>query len=81
MTATLVIGPYSDIDVAGLKSAFDPFFLDKPADISGLEQTIQSQITAVAFKGHASFDGGLMDMLPNLKLIANYGVGYDAINI
>ncbi len=81
MTATLAIGPYSGIDVAGLKSAFDPVFLDKPADILNLEPQMQSQINVVALKGHASFDGGLMDMLPNLKLIANYGVGYDAINI
>jgi lactate dehydrogenase-like 2-hydroxyacid dehydrogenase len=35
----------------------------------------------VAYKGHKPFDGAQMDLLPALEIIANYGVGYDAIDV
>ncbi len=30
--------------------------------------------------GHAKIDSAVLDMLPNLKLLSNYGVGYDSID-
>ena len=81
MRKTLAIGPYSDSDITGLKAAFDPQFLDSPSDLQGLDEDARMAIYAVAFKGHYSFGGAQMDLLPNLKLIANYGVGYDAVDI
>ncbi|MCB1339246.1 MAG: 2-hydroxyacid dehydrogenase [Maritimibacter sp.] len=81
MSATLVIGRYSEADRAALASAFDPLFLTSPADIAGLDAGLRAGITALAFKGHAPLDGAAMDLLPNLGLIANFGVGYDAIDV
>ena len=80
MTTTLAIGGYSDTDLAALTSEFDPVFLDGPDELAGLDGEARSAIAAVAYKGHAPFGGDQMDMLPNLGIIANYGVGYDAID-
>ncbi|MDV7271604.1 2-hydroxyacid dehydrogenase [Thioclava sp. A2] len=81
MTATIAIGSYSDTDKAALISSFDPVFIAGPADLATLDETTRAGITTVAFKGHAPFDGAVMDLLPKLGLIANFGVGYDAIDV
>lgn len=81
MSATLVIGPYSDADHAAHQAAFAPLFLPGPAAIAGLEAPLRAGVRAVAYKGHLPFGGPEMDLLPGLGLIANYGVGYDAIDV
>lgn len=81
MTATLVIGPYSDADHAALAAAFAPLFVAGPDDIAGLAAEARGAITAVAYKGHKPFGAAAMDLLPGLRLVANYGVGYDAIDV
>ena len=81
MTDVLAIGPYSERDISGLKSAFDPIFLDTPSQMHELDASARSKIKALAFKGHTSFGANEIAMLPNLNLIANFGVGYDAIDI
>lgn len=81
MTATLAIGPFNEAERSPLQDSFDAIFLDAPAGISGLDQAAREGIRAVAFKGHLPFGAAEMDQLPNLGLIANYGVGYDAINV
>jgi lactate dehydrogenase-like 2-hydroxyacid dehydrogenase len=81
MTATLVIGPYSDTDTAALDAAFSPVTLASAADLPSLDDATRNAITALAYKGHHAFGAAEMDQLPNLELIANYGVGYDAIDV
>lgn len=81
MSATLVIGPYVGNDLDALKKDFDPVFIDAPVAISGLGATSRDAVTAVAFKGHTPMGAAEMDLLPNLGLIANFGVGYDAIDV
>ncbi|WP_439122160.1 2-hydroxyacid dehydrogenase [Marivita sp.] len=81
MTKTLVVGAYSDTDLTPLKADFDPIFLDGPDDIASLDDSVGAAITAMAYKGHTPFGADQMDRLPNLGLIANYGVGYDAIDV
>ncbi|MEQ8899482.1 MAG: 2-hydroxyacid dehydrogenase [Roseovarius sp.] len=81
MTATLVIGPYSDTDTTALKADFSPVILDSAADLSTLDDATRNAVTALAYKGHHAFGAAEMDQLPNLKIIANYGVGYDAIDV
>ena len=81
MTRTLVIGPYSDTDIAALKDTFDPLMVGGLGDIASLDSAARDAIRAVAFKGHGTFDGKTMDLLPNIGLIANYGVGYDSIDV
>lgn len=81
MTATLVIGPYSDTDTAALDAAFSPVTLASAAELPSLDDATRNAITALAYKGHHAFGAVEMDQLPNLELIANYGVGYDAIDV
>ncbi len=78
---TLVIGNYSDIDHAALTRTFDPVFIAGPGDLAGLPADTRAAVRAVCYKGHAKFDGSAMDLLPALGLIANFGVGYDAIDV
>ena len=50
---------------------------DKPAFLKGLG----ARIRGVASFGHYPVDGKLMDALPKLEIISNFGVGVDAINL
>ena len=81
MTATLAIGPYNETERPALTADFAPVFCDSPAEISNMDADARGAITALAYKGHAPFGADQMDMLPNLNAIANYGVGYDAIDV
>ncbi|GGE58116.1 2-hydroxyacid dehydrogenase [Actibacterium pelagium] len=81
MTATLMIGPYSETDRDAMIEALDPVVVSGPGDVAGLDDATRAGIRAVAFKGHSAFGADEMDLLPNLALIANYGVGYDAIDV
>jgi len=81
MTKTLVIGANSAADTAALKDSFAPMFLASPSKLSELDTEARAGFTALAYKGHAAFGAGEMDLLPNLAVIANYGVGYDAIDV
>lgn len=49
-------------------------------EITSLSAEQCSKIRAVAYRVGVPFTKNLMEMLPALKLIANYGVGYDAID-
>lgn len=80
-SATLTIGPYSPADATAMHDAFAPVSVPDPASVAGLPADDRAAVTAVAFKGHMAFGAAQMDLLPSLKLIANYGVGYDAIDV
>lgn len=81
MTATLAIGPYNDAERPPLTAEFDAHLIVGPSDVAALDAGLRDAIRAVAYKGHHPFGGAEMDLLPNLGLIANYGVGYDAIDV
>ena len=78
---TLAIGRYVEHDAKALKSDFDAIILDDVSDISELVTDVRKSIEVVAFKGHSPLNGASMERLPNLGLIANFGVGYDSINV
>lgn len=40
-----------------------------------------AQVTHALYQGHDPFGPALMDQMPGLQMIANYGVGYDAIDV
>ncbi len=48
-----------------------------PAAIPGIDPTA---IRVAVTRGESRFPGAFMDQLPNLELIANFGVGYDGID-
>jgi lactate dehydrogenase-like 2-hydroxyacid dehydrogenase len=81
MTKTVAIGRYNDHETKALTAAFAPLHQASPAALADLDSTARAAVTAVAFKGHHRFGAAQMDMLPNLGLIANYGVGYDTIDV
>jgi lactate dehydrogenase-like 2-hydroxyacid dehydrogenase len=54
------------------------------ADASGLDGVIRSvgaEIKALVTRGRDHITAELMERLPNLELIATYGVGYDSIDV
>ena len=78
MSKILAIGPYSDSDHAAL-SEMGAAFLPDTSGIAGVEG--RDLISALAYKGSLPVGAAQMDLLPNLAVIANYGVGYDAIDV
>ncbi|MBY6048900.1 2-hydroxyacid dehydrogenase [Vannielia litorea] len=81
MSKVIAIGNYSEADLAKLKETFDPVFLAETTEIGSLDEATRAGITAAGFKGHKPFGAEAMDLLPNLGVIANFGVGYDSINV
>ncbi|MBY6154535.1 2-hydroxyacid dehydrogenase [Vannielia litorea] len=81
MSKVIAIGNYSEADLAKLKETFDPVFLAETTEIDSLDEATRAGITAAGFKGHKPFGAEAMDLLPNLGVIANFGVGYDSINV
>ena len=81
MTHTLAIGPYNNDEKQGLTRDLSPIYLDVPAGVADLDAAQREAIKAVAYKGHHAFGATEMDLLPNVGVVANYGVGYDAIDV
>ena len=81
MTETLAIGGYTETERTAIAQSFDALFVMDPGDVAGLGEAQRQGIRAVAYKRHLPFGGAEMDLLPNLGVIANYGVGYDAIDV
>lgn len=81
MSKVIAIGNYSEADLAKFKSELDPIFLPETTDLDSLDEATRAGITAAGFKGHKPFGADAMDLLPNLGVIANFGVGYDSINV
>lgn len=80
MSDVLVIGSYAQNDVDALNSTFNPTWCPTPAEIASIDEAARNRIKVVGFKGHLAFGAEQMDQLPNLELVANFGVGYDAID-
>lgn len=78
---TLAIGPYPEPDRSLLASELGAAFADSSADVAQMPETLREGVRAVAYRGHLPFGGADMDRLPGLRLIANYGVGYDSIDV
>lgn len=77
----LAIGQYTDTDLAALTSDLKAQVLANLEEAASLSDEAKQAVKAVAYKGHHAFGGAEMDQFPNLGVIANYGVGYDAINV
>ncbi|WP_112324116.1 2-hydroxyacid dehydrogenase [Oceanibium sediminis] len=73
----LTIGTYPEWDIKGMEADYT-LHTGVPGELS---PAVAAKLRAVAFKGHSRFGAAEMDALPNLGLIANFGVGYDAIDV
>jgi lactate dehydrogenase-like 2-hydroxyacid dehydrogenase len=80
--ALLICGiPFSEEERKGLAEAHASVFAATPADVGALPEITRRSIRALAYKGPLPLDKDTMAALPQLGLIANYGVGYDAIDV
>lgn len=77
----LAIGTYNDWDIPEMEQGFDLIRISGPHGITELTEQQRTAVRAVAYKGHQPFGAAEMDLLPALEIIANYGVGYDAIDV
>lgn len=80
MSGILAIGHYASWDAEAL-DALGALCVADVGDIAALPEAARAGITALAFKGHSPLDGAAMDLLPALGIVANFGVGYDAIDV
>lgn len=64
-----------------LETHFDVHRLDQASDKDALMAKIGEQVIGVCHGFHTTLvDAALMDRMPNLKLVSNFGVGYDGVD-
>ena len=82
MTANLlVIGEITPQMHARLTPSFTLHYTDRIDDVPAFLAQEGHGIAHVLTDGHNGVPRAWMDALPGLKLISNYGVGYDAIDV
>lgn len=77
----IAIGGYYDWDTAPMAADYDLHAIDGPDALATLPEAVRQTVRALAYKGHAAMTDTHMSALPMLGIIANYGVGYDAIDV
>jgi len=78
----LISAPFFTPDELARVEAVAPSVLaGTPEERAALPEGLRAGITAMANKGHKPIDGAQMDLFPNLEVIAQFGVGYDAIDV
>jgi lactate dehydrogenase-like 2-hydroxyacid dehydrogenase len=66
---------------AQLETSFDLHRLDQAPDAAALFDAVGARVIGLCHGGHAvHVDAAMMDRCPNLKLISNFGVGYDGVD-
>lgn len=66
-----------------IEEAFEVFWLNKVSDWDRLFAEVGPRIEAVCTGAltNVATDAAMIAKMPNLKIISNYGVGYDSINV
>lgn len=72
---------YDAWDLEPMTELFDVHQFPTSGHAEDLPVEVRESIRAFAFKGHSTLDAKIIDAFPNLGLIANYGVGYDTIDV
>jgi lactate dehydrogenase-like 2-hydroxyacid dehydrogenase len=67
--------------MATLQAEFTSHLLSEASDRTGFLKQHAPAVRALATFGPMAVDGKLMDALPKLEIISNFGVGVDAINL
>lgn len=80
MTEFVAVGEYPDWDLAGIAEMGGRVAAGLE-ELSSLDERMRQGVRVLGYKGHAALDGEVMDLFPALGLIANFGVGYDAIDM
>jgi lactate dehydrogenase-like 2-hydroxyacid dehydrogenase len=77
----LMPSPMHDVVVDGCEERFDLIRLWEAADPEALIAERGPDVRGLALGGHARVDAALLDRLPNLQIVANFGVGYDSVDV
>ena len=77
----LIIGEITPRMAEALAAAFSCHYLDDITDIEAFLTANATSIEAITTSGHDGVPDEILDRLTAVKIISNYGVGYDAINI
>lgn len=85
MTATnkpelILTGPMMPLIEDQAEQLFHVHRLAKAQDRNALISEIAPRIRAIATAGHIPVNGTLMEKLPRLEIVANFGVGYDSVD-
>ena len=77
----LTFDTYELWDIAPMEEQFVLHAIPASGQVNDLDADLREKITAIAFKGHSHLGAEMIDALPNLEIIANYGVGFDTIDV
>ena len=77
----LTFETYDDWDVVPMEAEYTVHNLPYGQPLDTLPADAFEHVEAFAFRGHAALSAEIMDAFPKLKMIANYGVGYDTIDV
>jgi lactate dehydrogenase-like 2-hydroxyacid dehydrogenase len=78
--ALLITGPMMPLITEQLDPAFELHLLHEARDREALLVSVGAKVEAVCTGGHVVIDDTLMARLPKLKVIGNFGVGYDSVD-
>jgi lactate dehydrogenase-like 2-hydroxyacid dehydrogenase len=77
----LMPGPMHDVVVHGCEERFELLRLWEAADPDALLAERGADVRGLAVGGHRRIDAALFDRLPKLEIVANFGVGYDSVDV
>jgi lactate dehydrogenase-like 2-hydroxyacid dehydrogenase len=77
----IVIGNFPDWDRKAMSAHFTLHLCPKTEDCQKLPSDLRDSAKYIAFIGHQAFGDDTMSVFQSLNTIANFGVGYDAIDI
>lgn len=75
------IGELPPILETGMQDHFESYRLDTHPDRDGLLASRGKHCAAVIARGSNGVNAALMERLPRLKIIANFGVGYERVDL
>jgi lactate dehydrogenase-like 2-hydroxyacid dehydrogenase len=76
----LMPGPMNDVAMAGCAEHFEVIRLWEADDPEAVFAARGQEVLAVATAGRIPIDADLMDRLPKLQIVSNFGVGYDKVD-
>ncbi len=79
----LIVGKYAEIEcnLDRFRDHFNVLKLSDLSDINKIDEPELKKVQAIAFKGHSTLNSNTLKKLPSLRLISNFGVGYETINV
>ncbi len=77
----LTFETYDDWDTVPMEAEYAVYNLPHGAPLDSLPNEAFERVEAFAFRGHDNLGADIMDAFPKLGMIANYGVGFDTIDV